>query len=92
MENSARICFILLDLEKRWGKAIKLEAKIKKIGNKLDLVFPSIAVNSAGLYEGCTLEIYVKNGNMMIINNLNNLNYLESYDNRIEDFFKSPED
>ena len=68
---------------------MKLEARIKKIGNNLGIIIPGSAVLGTGLCEGDVLEIHVKEGNIIIISNLDVLDYPDLYSKIIEDFFKA---
>jgi antitoxin component of MazEF toxin-antitoxin module len=71
---------------------MKLETRIKKIGNSLGLIIPGSAVLGTGLCEGDVLEIHVKEGNMIIFSNLDVLNYPDLYSKIVEDFFKIAEE
>jgi len=67
---------------------MKLETRIKKIGNNFGIIIPGSAVLGTGLCEGDILEIHVKEGNIIIISNLEVLDYPDLYSKIIEDFFK----
>jgi antitoxin component of MazEF toxin-antitoxin module len=71
---------------------MKLETKIKKIGNNFGIIIPGSAVLGTGLCEGDILEIHVKEGNIIIISNLEVLNFPDLYSKIIEDFFKVAEE
>lgn len=71
---------------------MKLETKIKKIGNNFGIIIPGSAVLGTGLCEGDILEIHVKEGNIIIISNLEVLDYPDLYSKIIEDFFKVAEE
>ena len=71
---------------------MKLETKIKKIGNNFGIIIPGSAVLGTGLCEGDILEIHVKEGNIIIISNLEVLDYPDLYSKIIEDFFKVVEE
>ena len=71
---------------------MKLEIRVKKIGNSLEILIPGSAVLGTGLCEGDVLEVHVKEGNIIIISNLNVLNCPDLYSNIIEDFFKIAEE
>ena len=70
---------------------MKLETRIKKIGNNLGIIIPGSAVLGTGLCEGDVLEIHVKEGNIIIISNLEVLDFPDLYSKIIEDFFKVAE-
>ncbi len=71
---------------------MKLETRIKKIGNNLGIIIPGSAVLGTGLCEGDVLEIHVKEGNIIIMSNLDVLDYPNIYSKIIEDFFKVAEE
>ncbi len=71
---------------------MKLETRIKKIGNNFGIIIPGSAVLGTGLCEGDILEIHVKEGNIIIISNLEVLDYPDLYSKIIEDFFKVAEE
>ena len=71
---------------------MKLETRIKKIGNNFGIIIPGSAVLGTGLCEGDILEIHVKEGNMIIISNLEVLDFPDLYSKIIEDFFKVAEE
>ncbi|MFA9437418.1 MAG: hypothetical protein ACERKS_10610 [Candidatus Bathyarchaeota archaeon] len=71
---------------------MKLETKIKKIGNNFGIIIPGSAVLGTGLCEGDILEIHVKEGNIIIISNLEVLDFPDLYSKIIEDFFKVAEE
>jgi antitoxin component of MazEF toxin-antitoxin module len=71
---------------------MKLETRIKKIGNNFGIIIPGSAVLGTGLCEGDILEIHVKEGNIIIISNLEVLDYPDLYRKIIEDFFKVAEE
>ena len=71
---------------------MKLETRIKKIGNNFGIIIPGSAVLGTGLCEGDILEIHVKEGNIIIISNLEVLDYPDLYSKIIEDFFKVVEE
>jgi antitoxin component of MazEF toxin-antitoxin module len=71
---------------------MKLETKIKKIGNNFGIIIPGSAVLGTGLCEGDILEIHVKDGNIIIISNLEVLDFPDLYSKIIEDFFKVAEE
>jgi len=71
---------------------MKLETRIKKIGNSLGIIIPGSAVLGTGLCEGDVLEIHVKEGNIIIISNLDVLNYPDLYSKIVEEFFKVAEE
>ena len=71
---------------------MKLETRIKKIGNNFGIIIPGSAVLGTGLCEGDILEIHVKKGNIIIISNLEVLDYPDLYSKIIEDFFKVAEE
>jgi hypothetical protein len=71
---------------------MKLETRIKKIGNNLGIIIPGSAVLGTGLCEGDVLEIHVKEGNIIIFSNLDVLDYPNIYSKIIEDFFKVSEE
>jgi len=58
---------------------MKLETKIKKIGNNFGIIIPGSAVLGTGLCEGDILEIHVKDGNIIIISNLEVLDFPDLY-------------
>lgn len=71
---------------------MKLETRIKKIGNNLGIIIPGSAVLGTGLCEGDVLEIHVKEGNIIIMSNLDVLDYPNIYSKIIEEFFKVAEE
>ena len=71
---------------------MKLETRIKKIGNNFGIIIPGSAVLGTGLCEGDILEIHVKEGNIIIISNLEALDFPDLYSKIIEDFFKVAEE
>jgi antitoxin component of MazEF toxin-antitoxin module len=71
---------------------MKLETRIKKIGNNFGIIIPGSAVLGTGLCEGDILEIHVKEGNIIIISNLEVLDFPDLYSKIIEDFFKVAEE
>ena len=71
---------------------MKLETRIKKIGNNFGIIIPGSAVLGTGLCEGDILEIHVKKGNIIIISNLEVLDFPDLYSKIIEDFFKVAEE
>jgi antitoxin component of MazEF toxin-antitoxin module len=71
---------------------MKLEIRVRKIGNSLGILIPGSAVLGTGLCEGDVLEVHVKKGNIIIISNLNVLNCPDLYSNIVEDFFKIAEE
>jgi len=71
---------------------MKLETRIKKIGNNLGIIIPGSAVLGTGLCEGDILEIHVKEGNIIIISNLDVLDSPDLYSKIIDEFFKVAEE
>ena len=71
---------------------MKLETRIKKIGNNFGIIIPGSAVLGTGLCEGDILEIHVKEGNIIIISNLDVLNYPDLYSKIVDEFFKVTEE
>ena len=71
---------------------MKLETRIKKIGNNFGIIIPGSAVLGTGSCEGDILEIHVKEGNIIIISNLEVLDFPDLYSKIIEDFFKVAEE
>ena len=71
---------------------MKLETRIKKIGNNLGIIIPGSAVLGTGLCEGDVFEVHVKEGNIIMISNLDVLDYPDAYSKIIEDFFKIAEE
>lgn len=71
---------------------MKLEIRVKKIGNSLGILIPGSAVLGTGLCEGDVLEVHVKEGNIIIISNLDVLDYPDLYSKIVEEFFKVAEE
>ncbi len=73
-------------------RVMKLEIRVKKIGNSLGILIPGSAVLGTGLCEGDVLEVHVKEGNIIIISNLDVLDYPDLYSKIVEEFFKVAEE
>ena len=59
----------MLLIQNMWKKSwLKLETRIKKIGNRLVIILPDLVVNNGSLEVEDILEIEVTNSNLTIKN------------------------